>query len=161
VAALAASPAPATLAGVRLLPAGRLGPGLLLVREAAAMAPPVPAASGVLWDGRFRLAGVTTVTQGGMPGAMSRVMSRTLISAMSGATLGALGDDAARFRARDGLPSAVLRTLPALRVDGTLVAVPHLLYPDAAACEPMCVTFAPPRPACGAAFLGGNPALAA
>ena len=34
VVALAAAPRPATLAGVRLLPAGRLGPGLLAVREA-------------------------------------------------------------------------------------------------------------------------------
>ena len=43
------------LAGVRLLPAGRLGPGLLAVREPAAMAPPVPARAGAVWDGRFRL----------------------------------------------------------------------------------------------------------
>jgi tRNA(Ile)-lysidine synthase len=141
VADVASSPAPATLAGVRLLPAGRLGPGLLLMREEAAMAPAVPAIPGTIWDGRFRLAGTATVP--------------------AGATLGALGDDAARFRVRDGLPTAVLRTLPALRVDGTLVAVPHLLYPDAAACERMHVTFSPPRPACGAPFLGSNPALAA
>lgn len=141
VALLAASPAPATLAGVRLLPAGRLGRGLLLIREAAAMAPPIAAASGATWDGRFRLAGLGTVPPD--------------------ATLGALGEDAARFRRRDSLPSAVLRTLPALRIDRTLVAVPHLLYPDAAACERVRITFAPPRPACGAPFLGSNPALVA
>jgi tRNA(Ile)-lysidine synthase len=145
VAALAASPAPATLAGVRLLPAGRLGPGLLLMREEAAMEPPIPVTRGAIWDGRFRLAGTATWSQAAMPGA----------------TLGALGDNAARFRARDGLPSAVLRTLPALRVDGMLVAVPHLLYPDAVACERMHVTFSPPRSAGGAPFLGSNPALAA
>ena len=46
IVALAAAPRPATLAGVRLLPAGRLGPGLLAVREPAAMAPPVPARAG-------------------------------------------------------------------------------------------------------------------
>ena len=51
-AALAAAPRPATLAGARLLRAGRLGPGLLVVREAAAMAPPVRK-PGVVWDGRF------------------------------------------------------------------------------------------------------------
>ncbi len=139
--ALAASPAAATLAGVRLLSAGRLGPGLLLAREEAAMAAPVPAASGARWDGRFRLADAA-----GVP---------------AGATLGALGDEAAQFRARDGLPTAVLRTLPVLRAEGMLVAVPHLLYPDAAACAQVRVTFAPPRPACGAPFLGSNPALAA
>lgn len=141
VAVLAASPASATLAGVRLLPAGRLGPGLVLMREEAAMVPPVSAVPGVVWDGRFRLTADATVAQG--------------------ATLGALGADAARFRTRDGLPSAMLRTLPALRVDGMLVAVPHLLYPTAAACAQVRVTFAPPRPACGAPFLGSNPTLAA
>jgi tRNA(Ile)-lysidine synthase len=41
----------ATLAGVRLLPAGRLGPGHLLVREAAACAP--PAAAPAPADGRI------------------------------------------------------------------------------------------------------------
>ena len=57
LAALAAAPRPATLGGVRLLPAGRLAPGrLLLVREAAQLAPPVPAEPGAVWDGRFRLA---------------------------------------------------------------------------------------------------------
>ena len=55
VAALAARPRPATLGGVRLLPAGRLGPGLLVVREAAAMAPPTAAVPGAMWDGRYRL----------------------------------------------------------------------------------------------------------
>ncbi|TLU71310.1 tRNA lysidine(34) synthetase TilS [Lichenicoccus roseus] len=45
----------ATLWGTRLLPAGRLGPGWLLVREADAVQAPLPAGDGVLWDGRFRL----------------------------------------------------------------------------------------------------------
>ena len=48
-------PRAATLGGARLLPAGRLGPGWLLVREAQAMQAPVVALDGVLWDGRFRL----------------------------------------------------------------------------------------------------------
>ena len=55
VAALACRPRAATLGGARLLPAGRLGPGWLLVREAQAMQAPVVALDGVLWDGRFRL----------------------------------------------------------------------------------------------------------
>src|SRR5207245_5909541 len=107
VAALAAAPRPATLAGARLLPAGRLGPGYLIVREAAAMAPPVSAAPGVVWDGRFRLGNTTNVPPG--------------------ATLGALGDQAARLRRASALPAAVLRTLPAVRYEGMLLAVPHLV----------------------------------
>ncbi len=121
VSALAAAPRPATLAGVRLLPAGRLGPGLLAVREPAAMAPPVAAQPGAVWDGRFRL------------GAEARVPSD--------ATLGPLGDDAARFRRLSPLPSAVLRTLPAVRRGSALLAVPHLLYPDRNGCECFPVLF--------------------
>jgi tRNA(Ile)-lysidine synthase len=132
VTALAARPTPATLGGVRLLPAGRLGPGLLLVREAAAMAPPVAARPGAAWDGRFRLA------RGAAP--------------PTGATLGALGKDAARVRHHSPLPAAVLRTLPALRSGTALLAVPHLRYPDAAICARIRVLFAPPNPAAGAPF---------
>jgi tRNA(Ile)-lysidine synthase len=132
VAALAARPAPATLGGVRLLPAGRLGPGLLLVREAAAMARPVAARPGAVWDGRYRLTRDTTPP--------------------AGATLGALDDDAARLRDHSPLPAAVLRTLPALRSGLELLAVPHLRYPDAAICASMRVLFAPPHPAAGAPF---------
>jgi tRNA(Ile)-lysidine synthase len=132
VAALAARPAPATLGGVRLLPAGRLGPGLLLVREAAAMAPPVAARPGAVWDGRYRLARDTAPP--------------------AGVTLGALGADAARLRDHSPLPAAVLRTLPALRSGAAVLAVPHLRYPDAAVCARMRVLFAPPHPAASAPF---------
>jgi tRNA(Ile)-lysidine synthase len=134
VASLAAAPRPATLAGVRLLAAGRLGSGLLVVREAAAMAPPVAAVPGAVWDGRFRL-----TTEARLP---------------SGATLGALGADAARLRKASDLPAAVLQTLPAIRFEGTLLAVPHLLYPDAQACNPVPLVFGPPHPAAGAPFRG-------
>lgn len=129
---LAAAPVPATLAGVRLLPAGRLGPGLLAVREAAAMAPPVEAHSGAVWDGRFRL-----VDDIDLP---------------PGATIGALGDDAARIRSHSALPSVVLRTLPAVRFATALHAVPHLFYPDKATCETISLIFSPPRPAAAAPF---------
>jgi len=132
VAALAARPAPATLGGVRLLPAGRLGPGLLLVREAAAMAPPVAARPGAVWDGRYRLA------RDAAPPA--------------GATLGALGEDATRLRDHSALPAAVLRTLPALRSGPAVLAVPHLRYPDVPTCARLRVLFAPPHPAAGAPF---------
>jgi tRNA(Ile)-lysidine synthase len=132
VASLAARPAPATLAGVRLLPAGRLGPGLLVVREAAAMAPPAPAVPGAVWDSRYRL------SRDAAPPA--------------GSALGALGLDAGLFRKRSPLPAVVLRTLPALRLGETLLAVPHLQYPDAETCARLRVMFAPPRPAAGAPF---------
>lgn len=134
--ALAGALRPATLAGVRLLPAGRLGPGLLAVREPAAMAPPVSARAGAIWDGRFRL------------GAPARVPPNAM--------LGALGDDAARLRRSSSLPSAVLRTLPAVRLGAALLVVPHLFYPDRKECEGFPVHFSPPRPAAAAPFSFGD-----
>ena len=143
LAALAAAPRPATLGGARLLPAGRLAPGrLLVVREAARLAPPVPANPGAVWDGRFRLAGVPPPPQGR--------------PAPAGTTLGALGADAAGLRRRSPLPAAVLRTLPALRRDGTLLAVPQLGY-HLPGSEGFRVVFAPGRPVCGAPFLPAFP----
>jgi tRNA(Ile)-lysidine synthase len=136
VVALAAAPRPATLAGVRLLPAGRLGPGMLAVREPAAMAPPVSARPGAVWDGRFRLGDAAVVP----PDAM----------------LGALGDDAAALRRFSPLPAAVLRTLPAIRLGETLLAVPHLVYPDRKGCEHYPTQFDPPRPAAAAPFWFGD-----
>lgn len=133
--ALAAAPRPGTLAGVQLLPAGRWGPAgaLLAVREAAAMAGPVPAVAGALWDGRFRL-----LTNCLPPGA----------------TLGALGKDAARVRERK-LPDAVARTLPAVRVGGRLAAVPHLGYSTLDMREEIVVRFVPAAPLAGAGFVTG------
>lgn len=141
VAALAAALCPATLAGVRLLSAGRLGDGLLLVREAAAMAPPVAAQPGAVWDGRFRLLDHATPPES--------------------ATIGALGADAAALRRKSALPSVVLQTLPALRRGNCVVAVPHLLYSAGVACASVPLVFSPRRPAAGAPFLparqaGGN-----
>ncbi len=46
----------------------------------------------------------------------------------NGATIGKLGDDAARVRSCSDLPSVVLRTLPAIRVGEKLAAVPHIGY---------------------------------
>lgn len=126
---LAAEPGPATLAGVRLLPAGRLGPGWLVVREAAAMQAAIPATAGTTWDGRFRLLG-------DLP---------------PGSSIGALGTDGTRLRARSGLPAAIIRALPAIRCGITLVAVPHLGYARSD-CAGARVLFCPPRPMAGAAF---------
>ncbi len=133
VAALAVAPTPATLAGIRLLPAGRLGPGWLLVREEEAMAAPVPASPGARWDGRFRLAAAAKPPPG--------------------TKLGALGAaDAARLRHLSPLPAAILATLPALRLREELVAVPHLGYPDLSQCARAPVLFGPNEPAAGAPF---------
>jgi tRNA(Ile)-lysidine synthase len=133
VAALAAAPRPATLSGVRLLPAGRLGNGFLLVREARAMQPAIPARPGAVWDGRFRLHNDAILPED--------------------ATIGALGADAARLRRRTPLPAAVLWALPALRRANSLVTVPHLLYPDPAACAAVPLVFSPRRPAASTPFL--------
>ncbi len=133
VAALAGAPRAATLGGVRLLPAGRLCPGgWLLVREAAAVAPAVPAEAGARWDGRFRLAADAVLPPG--------------------AEIGALGAAAARLRQASDLPAAVLRPLPALWRDGTLVAVPILGYPDPSWRQTCRMDFAPRSPVSGAPF---------
>ncbi len=102
---LALHPRAATIGGVRLLPAGRLGPGWLLVREQAAIEPPTEAKTGTLWDGRFRL-----LRQLPAPDC----------------AIGAWGDQAPRDRA--GLPSLVLRTLPALRRDGQVIVAGPALW---------------------------------
>jgi tRNA(Ile)-lysidine synthase len=129
VAALAASPRPATLAGTRLVPSRD---GLLLVREAAAMGPPVAALPGAVWDGRFRLP--------------------LKSSPPAGAVLGPLGGEAAKLRRRSPLPASVLYTLPALRCGQSLIAVPHLLYPDEEVCGRVPLIVCPPRAASGAPF---------
>ena len=136
MAELAAAPRPATTGGVRLLPAGRWGQGLLAVREASAMAPPVVAAPGAVWDGRFRLRDDTRVH--------------------AGAVLGALGRDAAGLRRVSPLPSAVLKTLPAVRLGASLLAVPHLNFPNRQACTAWPLIFGPVRPASGAFFPFGD-----
>lgn len=137
VARVAATLMPSTLAGVRLLPAGRLGrPGdVLVVREAAAAGPAVPAVNGALWDGRFRLT--------------------TDDAAIVGATIGALGREAdiVPRAMRRGVPAAVLHGLPALRRAGRLVAVPALAFPSAAACAGWRFGWVPAVPASAGTFL--------
>ena len=128
---LARDPRPATVAGVQLLPAGRLGDGLLVVREAAAMPRSVEAGAGVQWDRRFTLESGYAVT----PGAM----------------LGAIGEDAAALREVSNLPSAVLRTMPALRCNGRVVGLPLAHHP---AFVPG-ILFRPAVPLAGAGFFAG------
>jgi len=132
VAAVARSPAPATLGGVRIVLAGRLGPGWLLIKEARALAGPVAVRPNAVWDGRFRLTC--------LPDARDPDM-----------TLGALGPDAARFRNRSNLPALVLHGLPALRLGGIPVAVPHIGVGNSR----WRLIFDPRNPAAGAPFLFG------
>jgi tRNA(Ile)-lysidine synthase len=110
VAPLAASPGPATMAGVRLLPAGRFGPGLLVIRETRALQPPVPARIGAIWDGRFRLAALP-------PGFDHDAFDGD--ARRASLTLGAWGSDAPR--GRHALPGEVMRGMPVLRDSETVV----------------------------------------
>jgi tRNA(Ile)-lysidine synthase len=133
VTGLAAHMKPATVAGVRIVPAGRLGEGMLIVREEAATDAPIQAADGAVWDRRFRV-----IAHDGFPPA---------------ATIGKLGDDAARFRRSSSLPSVILRTLPTVRIGEVLALVPHLGYKCRENDRPINVLFSPAMPAAGAAFL--------
>ncbi len=125
-----ASHAPAPAAVARLLAAGqgtlagvRWRDGWLL-REAPE--PPIPAAPGVRWDGRFQLG------RGSRP---------------SDGTLGALGrPGAARLRPRQRhVPSQALAALPALAGEGVVVLanINHLPYRDAAVASAPVAWFAP------------------
>ncbi|MDD2705025.1 MAG: tRNA lysidine(34) synthetase TilS [Acidocella sp.] len=102
LAALAERLRPATLGGVRICSAGRLGPGWLLARESTACAAPIPATLGALWDNRFRLA----------------------VAPEPGQMLGALGADAAEYRKFNPLPSVVLRAMPCLRGPAATLCFP-------------------------------------
>ncbi len=113
LAALAAAPRPATIAGVRLAPAGRLGPGLLVLREFAAIAAPIPADPAQIWDHRFRM--VTAAPAGGM--------------------IGAWGADA--VSTRTGLPMLICRTLPVLRCNGVVITATPALCRDFEFCPPL------------------------
>jgi tRNA(Ile)-lysidine synthase len=134
IAELAANLRPATVWGVRLLAAGKLGPGWLLVREEASLPPPVPAVDGAVWDARFRLIAP--------------------VAPECGTMFGAVGSAASKLRPCTDLPAAVLRAMPALWRRNVLVAVPQLHYPHAEACEWGASTvFDPPVPLTNAPFL--------
>lgn len=132
LARMAADPHPGTLAGMRLLPAGRLGPGLLLLREEAALQPPIEAMPGAVWDRRFILDG-----QARPP---------------AGATIGALAHDSPLVRGASSLPSAILRTLPTLRLRGEILAVPHARFFNGWTLDCGGMTLHPANPASGAPF---------
>jgi hypothetical protein len=104
--------------------------------------PPRPALPGTVWDGRFRLDAAA-----GLP---------------AGTEVGALGSAAEvrRLPAARALPAAVRWTLPALRCQGRLYAVPHLGWPDGATAAGVRFIFAPPVPAAPAPFLPASGVLA-
>jgi tRNA(Ile)-lysidine synthase len=133
VLALEAGGLRATLGGVRLMAAGRLGPGTLLLREAAAMQPAIQARHGCVWDRRFRLE------------------APFILPAET--TIGPLGADARRFRKASRLPAAILATLPALRGPHDLVAVPHLRYFKQWTNTQLRLRLCPASPATGAGFM--------
>jgi tRNA(Ile)-lysidine synthase len=132
LARLASGPLHGTLGGLRFMPAGRHGPGTLVVREAAAVQAPIAAVARCLWDGRFRLESAEALP--------------------SGLQIGALGDDAAKFRARGGFAAAILCVLPALRLAGRVVAVPHLGYFSGWTNLALRLSFCPSTPIAGAPF---------
>lgn len=99
---LAACLRPATLGGVRITPAGRLGAGWLLTREPAACAPPVRAIAFARWDNRFTL-------------QPEKEWNASVVLNREGMTLGALGAQARLFKGYERLPNVVLQGLPALR----------------------------------------------
>ncbi len=122
-----------TLGGCRILPQGG---GLLVCREPAAVAPPVPALRGgeIHWDGRFSL--------------------YTPPSAPDGLSLGALGT--ARLDAAPLLPAAVRAGLAALSDDRSVAAVPALGYVregfDGRWLAAARLSFRPSRPLSGPGF---------
>ncbi|MFN8722592.1 MAG: tRNA lysidine(34) synthetase TilS [Rhodospirillales bacterium] len=119
--------APGTLAGARVL---RWRGAIVVCREPAAMAGPrdVTAAGPSLWDHRFR------ITPAGPTGGLS----------VGAAGPGGPARDRPEARA---LPGPVRAALPALRLHGTTVAVPHLGWwspaAEAAGLRGTVVTFAP------------------
>ncbi len=67
--------------------------------------------------------------------------------------IGKLGADAARFRGIADLPSAILRTLPAVRLGNSVLAVPHLGYAVSNDHARIAILFTPLRPLAGPCFV--------
>lgn len=136
VAALAHGPKAATLAGARIMP-WRDGQWLV-AREEAAVAPPMAARSGAVWDRRFVL------HARGLPPQWR---------------IGAAGPVAAWWpggRGRSVWPACVLRTLPALWSGNEIMAVPHMgLYRHDAAGDAVFMN-QPPHPVLSGALFGGD-----
>jgi tRNA(Ile)-lysidine synthase len=138
ITALAASPHASCLGGLRLVAVGEaLGGGFLLMREAAAIGPPVAAKAGAVWDNRFR-----------RPAGAA---------ALPGEQIEALGARAAAFRDFSDLPAAALATLPAFVRGNDPVAVPALGWPNPAILVARRLVFSPPQPIAGSGFIPAMP----
>ncbi|MBS1016415.1 tRNA lysidine(34) synthetase TilS [Acetobacter persici] len=121
----------ATLAGVHLV---RWRAEWFLVREVAAMSPPVPAEAGAVWDNRFECWLPSAVSGGGMLiGAAGPGLERTL---------------------RGGWPARFCATLPALWRDERRVAVPHLGWWAEEALKEAQFVFRPPVSVTGSGVYG-------
>ena len=123
-----------TLGGCRILPARRIDGDpsrhVLVVREPAAVAPPLPWRLGdaVSWDGRFHIEGETVARRPAGRATEGRPKTKQY-------TFGALGEqglrEIVRTVGRSGpgrLPHDVFVTLPAIRHRHIIWAVPHLGY---------------------------------
>lgn len=104
---LARNMRPVTLGGIQIIPAGRMGEGWLMIREASAIESPQPVVRDMIWDQRFKIIGA------------KQEFDKEL-------QIGALGADYKQFSDRQGLPASILKTLPAIRHQQKLLAVPHL-----------------------------------
>jgi tRNA(Ile)-lysidine synthase len=110
-----------TLAGCRVLPTAG-GSDLLVCREAAAAAPPVPAASGLnRWDGRFALR--LALARRGARGLRIGALGRTGWAIIRRDAPERIATVAAR-----AIPAPARASLPAVFDRRGLLAVPHLGY---------------------------------
>ena len=110
-----------TLAGCRVLPTAG-GSDLLVCREAAAAAPPVPAASGLnRWDGRFALR--LALARRGARGLCIGALGRTGWAIIRRDAPERIATVAAR-----AIPAPARASLPAVFDRRGLLAVPHLGY---------------------------------
>ncbi|MBF0890221.1 tRNA lysidine(34) synthetase TilS [Gluconobacter sp. LMG 1744] len=95
-----------TLSGVQIQPAGRFGSGVILVREERALAAPLAAKEGCVWDGRWRL-------------LMHDIPADSVIGPLGDAVHGL---DLRRL----GIPYAAARCLPGVWHQGRLILWPRI-----------------------------------
>ena len=131
LASLAPALRPASLGGTRLMAGGRMGRFLLRTAKSAQFnirSRPAPTRCGTGGPHRYAVAHHNQ-THHGRGGQRCAPRPRILRSSGGGAV-----------------------TLPALRRHGTLVAMPHIGYPDPVACAALAVTFRPAPPVAGAPY---------
>jgi tRNA(Ile)-lysidine synthase len=124
-----------TLGGCRIL---QHRDRLLILRELAATAPPAPLpdVGALLWDNRF-------LVEGGAGGLEIGALGRDGVAALR-----AIAPDLAASH----LPRSAWPTLPVLRRDGTLVAVPHLGWRRSGSAGDVALRWRPARSICARGF---------